>query len=531
MRHRIVLFALAVCLSLAAAPLAHAATYTVFGCNGPSGAEPMSGWHVSLDNPDLVPSVAWEDRCPTSVLMTMDPNQAHPNGQFARETFIAPPGTTVQAYTIWRAVRLVPSAGFYYQALADSAGEWSRIDGCTGPGQCGTYGNFTSPTAAINHWTGHPAPNTTQLELQLVCAHSTGCPKVLPNTDSVAIFRSAVALQDDSAPQFAGAPSGPLVSGGTLSGVQSVSIGASDQGGGVYQAEIEVDGHVVAHQVLDNSTGTCQTPFTAVAPCPLSASGTIGFNTAQLADGSHTLRILVTDAAGNTAAWGPVTIRTVNNPCSPVPSAAGMTLKAAIVSSVHHRTRLSDALTIGSSQHPTVQGSLLDSAGSPVGNASLCVAAQDDAAGAPVHAVATLTTNSAGRFTYRLGSGPSRTVYFIHRVAGGAIAASVHLAVHVPVRVRVNANHLRNGQVMTWKGRLPGPVPHGVLGLMQVWRGTYWETFKQIAVAHNGTWSGRYRFTFTTGVQRYVFRLLVPHQSQYPYAAGTSRKLRVVVTG
>lgn len=437
----------------------------------------------------------------------------------------------MQGYTIWRAVRLVPSAGFVYQAWADSAGEWNRIDGCPGVGQCGTYGNYTTPGALVNHWTGHPQPDTTQLELELVCGNSQGCAKVQPNANSVWIFHSAVALQDNSAPQLAGAPSGPLVSGGVLSGVEPVSVGATDQGGGVYQAEIEVDGQILDRQVLDNSTGTCQTPFTAVVPCPLSASGTIALNTAQIPDGTHSLQILVTDAAGNTAAWGPVTITTVNNPCTPVPAATGMTLGASLVSRVHKHTRFSRALTIRYSQRPTVVGSLTAS-GAPVGGAAVCVATQADYAGAPLREAATVTTSAGGTFGYRLGRGPSRTVYFIHRVAGGAIATAVHVSVHVPVAVHLNATRLRNGQSMIWKGRLPGPVPPGVLALMEVWRGTFWQPIgQQVAVARSGRWVGRYRFSFTSGVQHYVFRLLVPHQTLYPYAAGSSRKLRVVVTG
>ena len=149
----------------------------------------------------------------------------------------------------------------------------------------------------------------------------------------------------------------------------------------------------------------------------------------------------------------------------------------------------------------------------------------------PAQPVATLATSTTGSFSYQLGAGPSRTVYFIHRVPGGAIAAAVNVNVHVPVKVRVNARRLRNGQVMTWKGRLPGPIPNGLIALMQVWRGTYWETFRQVGVPQNGSWVGRYRFSFTTGVQHYVFRLLIPHQSLYPYAAGSSRKLRIIVTG
>jgi hypothetical protein len=112
----------------------------------------------------------------------------------------------------------------------------------------------------------------------------------------------------------------------------------------------------------------------------------------------------------------------------------------------------------------------------------------------------------------------------------GAIFDTVHVTVRVPVRVHVNRFHLRNGHTMTWSGHLPHPVPSGLLAVMQVWRG-YWQTFEQIHVERSGDWSGSYRFQFTSGVQVYEFRLLVPRQSGYPYAQGHSRAFKVSVVG
>jgi hypothetical protein len=530
MRTRIVLILIVASSALLVPSLASAGTYTVLGCQTSSGATaPMDGWQVNFDGQAAL--ARWEDNCPNSTIMGLIPTSGHPAGEIVSETLTAPPGMTIVKYTLWRAVRLYPASGYTYQQLAHSAAlGWTTIEGCTAVGKCGTYGNYQQPMASANHDPVTPPAGTTQVMLELRCASSTACPTV-PDPNEVWLFKTSELLQDTSAPQFAGAPSGPLVSGGVLSGVEPVSIGATDQGGGVYQAEIEVDGKVLQAQVLDNTTGTCQQPFTAMVPCPLSASGTVNFNTAQIPDGTHSVRVLVTDPAGNTAAWGPVTITTVNNPCSPVPTVGGMTMHAAIAQRLHHRTRFSEALTIRYSQRPTIDGSLISSAGMPVPNAPLCVAVQDDYAGAPLQEAASLATNAVGGFSYRLGSGPSRTVYFIHRVPGGAIVSKVNVNVHVPVRVRINAARLRNGQVIIWKGKLPGPVPNGLLALVQVWRGRYWETFRQIGVAQNGSWVGRYRFSFTTGVQHYMFRVLVPHQSLYPYAAGSSRKLAVVVTG
>jgi hypothetical protein len=531
-------FALAAGAALAKPSTALAGTYTVYSCRTPSGGKaPMNGWQDALDTARGNSSDYWEPTCPGPVFMTMRSSRSHVNGDFVEETFAAPPNTTIQSYTLTRAVRLVARWGYLYEALARSAGQWQLVDGCTAAAACRSYGNYKRPTAKSNVLT-HTAPaNTTEIRLELRCAHVGGCGAVkslgAAVTDSVWLFGSAIKLRDVSSPQFAtGTPSGPLVTpGAILAGVVPVSIGATDAGGGVYQAIIEVDGRVLTRQVLNSNGGACQTPFVIAVPCPPSASGVVFLNTNSLPDGRHSLLLLVTDAAGNAAYWGPMTITTRNNPCAPIPAASGMKLRASFAHRAHRRLRSSSSITIGYRRRPIVQGALSTSASTPVAGASVCVAARDDYAGAPLRTMAVISTNAAGRFRYRVGRGPSRVLYFIHRTPGGAIAAAVNIHVHVPVRVHINAHHLVNGQVMIWRGRLPRPIPGRMLALMQVWRGSYWQTFQQIAVSRSGRWVGAYRFKFTTGFQRYTFRLAVPHQAGYPYVAGASRVMHVDVIG
>lgn len=520
-------------LALAAAPSALAGTYTVYGCRTPSGAgAPLNGWQGALDPADDTGHEFWGGTCPGPYFLKLDPFFSHIEGASVAATFVAPADTTISSYAIWRAVRLVPSAGFLYQAWALSAGRWLLVDGCGTASSCGTYGNVSNLAAPSNLLRQGAPPDTTELQLKLVCARSGGCPSVSPQSDAVWLWSSAITLTDTRAPQFAGAPSGPLVApGAVLAGVVPVSLAASDRGGGVYQALVEIDGRVLARQVLASNGGLCNAPFLAVVPCLLSAGGTVDVNTAGLPDGAHSLMLLVSDPAGNTTSWGPVEIVTSNNPCTPFPAAAGMNLRASFIRRVHKRIRLANEVTTANGYRPIVQGALTTATGAPAPGAAICVATRDDYPGAPLTPVGTFSTDGAGRFSYKLGLGPSRTIYFIHRVPGGAIATALGVHVRVPVRVRVNAHRLRNDQAMTWRGRLPGPVPNGLLALMQVWRGHFWQTFKKIGVRTNGEWVGRYRFSFTSGVQHYRFRLTVPRQSGYPYAAGVSGVIHMTVTG
>jgi hypothetical protein len=515
--------------ALGAAPAA-AGTYTVYGCDTPSGSTaPLSGWSDALH----VYPAGWKNSCPNATFMWMDPSTAHGEGTYAEETFVAPPDTTIASYTLIRAVRLMPSGGYYYQALADTNGFWEMVDGCNTYGGCHSFGDYKKESSPANNLTRTPVGGaTTAVQLKLLCGRPGGClPEPGHVSASVWLFRSQMTLRDDAAPVFTSAPSGPLVSGGVLSGAEPVSISASDPGSGVYQAQVQVDGKRVQTQVLDNSTGTCRQPFVAAAPCPLSASGTVDFDTSALSDGPHSLRLIITDAAGNTTSWGPVTITTANNPCSTVPTAHGMAVHAAFAERVRRRTRYLSHITTSYGQRPNVVGSLTGMAGAGIPNAPVCVAVRDHYGGAPFREQTSLTTDASGHFRYRIGRGPSRTIYFIHRVRGGAVWDAVSVKVHAPARVRINSHHLHNGQVMVWRGKLPGRIPGGMLALMQVDRGRYWQTFQTVAVGRKGRWVGRYRFRFTTGVQPYTFRLVVPQQSGYPYARGISSPIHVVVTG
>jgi hypothetical protein len=544
-RLRAILCGLAASLLLTAAPIARAGTYTVYGCQTPfASVAPMDGWHVDLDVAHDAYNY-WQATCPGPVFMWMAASHTHPDGAYAEESFIAPADTTVHSYTIWRALRLVPSDGYYYQVWDRSAGQWRLVSGCAGPAGCKNVGDYKHPSASSNVLTHAAETGTTEVQLKVLCGATDGCPSERGGVSASAwLFHSAITLEDDFSPLFAGSPTGPLVApGSVLAGTVPVTISATDRGGGVYQAMIEVDGHIVQSQVLDSNGGLCRAPFIMIVPCKLSASGTLYFDTRQLADGYHSLRLLVSDAAGNTAAWGPMTIETVNNPCSPIPTAGGMRVRAAFLVRFHKRVRIHrrlrvvdqvrffDHITANFSRHPLVVGSLTTVAGVPVPGAPICLAARTNVPGAPLRALGVLTTNAAGLFSYRLASGPSRTIYFIHRVLGGAIYQTVTISVHVPVNVHVNSHRLRNGQVMIWRGHLPSPTPGGLLALMEVWRGTYWQSFEQISVPGNGDWVGRYRFERTTGIQNYKFRLAVPQQSGYPFAAGSSRPIQVVVTG
>ena len=533
-RHLLALAAL-VCFALLLvlrAVDATAGTYTFYSCRTPAGgAASMGDWVISTPYPSLDTT---HNSCPRGPFaLEMRGKKTHPDDDQLLATFYAPAGTEISAYRFWR--RLQQSYGYNYRALEINSSGYGESEHC-----------FTITTSC--RWLGssdllnwHNSIKATRrtgvkgLEFRLTCGHTDGSGQSCdPSTITSRLYlpRIDVTLLDRPSPIITSTPSGPLVDPGRrLAGVADVSLSASDRGGGVYMAWFEVDGRIAGGSVIDGNDGLCRAPFTVAVPCKPSASNTVGFDTSKVRDGVHRLRILVTDATGtNTAFWGPVTIRTANAHCDPFPRVKTLRLRAQIVRGGHSRGRTAVARY---GRPVTVRGQLLTRSGSPVPSATLCVASRADSAGQRIRPDRTLVTDSNGRFSYSVGAGPSRRIWVVHRVTGGAVSSDVVLEITAPVSLAASPHTLRNGQTVSFTGRLlKGPIPRrGVLVEMQAQRPGGWQTFAIARTNARGRFRSAYTFTRTAGVQRYQLRARVPQQPVYPYASGASRPVAVTVAG
>jgi len=142
-----------------------------------------------------------------------------------------------------------------------------------------------------------------------VCAQAPCEPAGLGVDASVAIYRSTIVLQNSSVPTGSSFEGG-LTASSPVSGAQDLKFTAADPNGpGVYVVNATVDGTSVYNQVPSGDSASCVNQgqvaegfsFLSVTPCAPSLSVTIPAETGSLADGSHTLRVTVTDAASNTA--------------------------------------------------------------------------------------------------------------------------------------------------------------------------------------------------------------------------------------
>jgi hypothetical protein len=173
--------------------------------------------------------------------------------------------------------------------------------------------------------------------------------------------------------------------------------------------------------------------------------------------------------------------------------------------------------------------------GAPVIGGVVEVWSRSAAAGSVYARVGRVQTDAGGGFAYRVPAGTSRTLRF--RYTGSAIArpsqADVTLRVPAAVTIGASRHSVRNGQTVTFSGRLRGkPVPPGgkVVDLQAHYRGS-WRTFATPRAGRDGRWRYRYRFGATRGRLVYPFRVLVRPESSYPYALGVSPTTKVTVTG
>lgn len=527
-----VAIALGLAAAAAPAPAAEAGTYTVHACRAADGrGAALTDWRVTEGR--FVSILTWRDRCASGGAFELEMSGAktHPSDHYIAATLRAPADTAIVGYQLWRSVQLGTDFGYRIQELTRDGR--IDLDGCYAAQGCGGKGDASSPLAGGNlvRYTGR---DLHALEVVLTCALSDSSTAKCPTGSGarLQLHRADVTLADNASPVIETDPTGPLVQSGLpLTGAQPVSISATDRGGGVYLALFEVDGRVVAWAPIDSNGGQCRAPFTVALPCKPSASGTVALDTSRLADGAHSLRILVTDVTGtNMAAWGPISIRTANRNCNPRPRVRSPDVKVRLAG---RRGRKARRITIRYGRKLRVRGRLVGPGRAPVPGAAVCVVARDSMVGASLRAYRTLATASGGGFSYVLRPGASRRVHFVHRVPGGAASGSVLVRVRAPVSLRGSARALRNGQTLVMRGALRAPPypRRGALVELQARRGSGWQTFATTRTNRRGRFSYRYTFSRTQGVQRYALRARVPAQATYPFAAGGSRPLRVRVIG
>jgi hypothetical protein len=150
-------------------------------------------------------------------------------------------------------------------------------------------------------------------------------------------------------------------------------------------------------------------------------------------------------------------------------------------------------------------------------------------------AIGLATTRTNGRFRYVLRASRNRDLVF--RYGGsrriGAATARVRLRVRAASSIQASRLRLRNGQQVTFTGRVrsrPLPATGKLIEIQAYFRGR-WRTISTVRTNRSGHWRFPYRFGATLGRVTYRFRAQLPVEGGYPFAPGHSRVAKVVVIG
>ena len=220
---------------------------------------------------------------------------------------------------------------------------------------CGGDGTL-SGTFPITH------PGGTNLYAIAVCVGpyegATSCPASGGLDAGIYVGSADIELSNGATPAASGL-------GGTLlnanaSGTQELTFDASDPGGpGVYLVTAQIDGKTVYSGTPNNNEGKCvpvgssggTLMFDYSQPCRTSESVDLPINTTELADGQHTLKVTIEDAAGNTSVVydGTITTKQPSNGslgALPGPGTGGASLGASAGVGAANGTGASEAAQI-----------------------------------------------------------------------------------------------------------------------------------------------------------------------------------------
>lgn len=317
---------------------------------------------------------------------------------------------------------------------------------------------------------------------------------------------------------------GTLFEPGPRRGPQTAELSSTDLGGGVWRWRLLVNGvHAAGAEAgCDIVPGG---PARRFVPCPLSAAHSFDLDTeaAPFRDGTNSVTACVSDVgwpANEVCASRQIA---VDNGCRSSGSAPAAAIEASFANGRPTATTVSN-------RRATVRGRLSAAGGAHLGEAGVCVFSR--IAGGEERLEGASRVDGAGRFSYSVPRGPSRSLRIAYRHGSHLVERTLLLRVRVRPRLKVGPrSRLSNGQTARFRGKLPGPAAAGRVVVLQARIGRRWQAFKTARTGPEGRFRARYRFRETTARRLYRFRAVAREQAGYPYLKGASVVRRIVVSG
>jgi hypothetical protein len=531
--------ALALCPSSASA-----GTYTVLSCRDRTGAPTPSsdasgGWTAGNSGQVGLASI---DRCGNpggDLSAVVSGPWSYPVGARAWWRFQPPQGTIIESYAVRYAAYTRRWDG-RNQGVVDVFGSASgytvRIEGA----------GSTPPS-----WVHASGLHDGYLQFHAQCDGPVGFPNCDPDQvhAEVHVDRSEITLADTQPPS-AGPATGSAVASPVWQGTELFAFPVADQGGGVYQAILEVDGATVLSRTIDDWSGRCvdttagERVFGYPQPCPGSTDAVVPVDANALPAGEHDVTLRVSDAAGNLRTVYSARKTIVAPPHRIGPGSDPAERGAANGENASDKARLSvrwaktkrGSLIAPYGRRNVIRGRLTTAAGAGIRSAKIELVTAIDGRRAAALDKGGARTRRDGRFTLILPRNVSSRAltlrYRSHLNDTVSIAeAALRLKVRAGVKLRVAPHTATRGRSVRLRGHLVGkPIPRGgkVVELQARNPGGRWITFRTIRAKHSGRFATRYIFQ-RGGPAVYEMRARIRAADDYPYATGASHVARVRV--
>jgi hypothetical protein len=462
--------------------------------------------------------------------------------------FEVPQNLTIAAYELYRAARVgIGSDGTHrayalYHDVPDFEPLVHMFEYCTPiMSSCYEQGRpFPADPMSSANRVVRSGLNIRRLILRIECRSNSSFADIRPcgpsdHGGSFGVARGRITL-NDALPPVIDSVTGPLTTAGAmLEGVQAVTVGGRDLGGGVERLAVVVDGNVAMAEPLVDVAPACRQPYTKVVPCALSVTRTVAFDTATVPNGAHSIQIAAYDAAGNRALSQAVPVTILNGS---TPNGAGATRQARVVAKIVGRNGRGahERATMDFGTRRTIRGRLIGAGGKPIAAATLEVTGQARRSGARARREGTVKTNAKGRFVFRARRGPSRILRVGYRAfsldAAPSAVAGVTLNVRAGIRLNVVPRRTTSRGTIRFSGRLlGGPGRKRVqVTLYAVGRvGRQRVPVSVLRTNGKGRFRFRYQFQRTFAPFTYRFQARLERQPTYPYAAAGSNRVVVRV--
>jgi hypothetical protein len=519
-------------------------TYTVLSCQDRNGVptpagDDSGGWTPGTSGQAGLAAV---DRCfnaSRDLLAAVSGPSSYPIGARAWWRFVAPSDTVIDSFGLqyWATARPFDSRT---QGLVSMLGS-----------QSGRLVNLDGTGYSATRWYSLSRRHDSYLELSAQCDGPVGAPNCDPNQihAEVHIERSEFVLSDAWPPEVQSAR-GSAVDASTWEGIQTFTLQATDRGGGVYQAILDVDGVPRATRPVDEWAGRCvdttagQHVFRYPRPCLTSVDAVVPVDTSVLPAGKHEISLRVSDAAGNVGtAYSARKVIVVpgrrvgpgsdlaergpangENPSDAARLVARWTRTARVSLTAHYGVR------------SVIRGRLTDATGVGIRNARIeLLSAIDGRPGAPLDKGGARTRED-GRFTLiQPRNASSRTLLLRYRSHVNdtvpAAERALRLKVRAGIKLSVKPHFASRGHAIRLGGRLVGrPLPRvgKVVELQARSVGEPWITFRTMRATRTGQFATRYLFR-RGGPALYEIRARVRAAADYPYATGVSRVVHIRV--